>query len=372
MAYRALTVPAPGGSCTQAGHRLIAVMRRRDVLLAGMGIFAGGCAASSPQPDASGTISPAATGRTDVPEPASAPVPTASPAGRVVPLAGAPEGLAVDVADGVVAVGVRGPDGVALVDLTTGKVRRLVSLPGAPRHLGLAGPRGPLLVPAEQVDTLYQVSLPDGEMLTTTRVGHQPHDAAAAGSTIFVGNEYSNTVSVIRAGKQVATLPGPLQPGGVAASSDGAVVVVVGVRGRQISAYTAAGDRLGSAPCGVGPTHVLAGAGRLFYVADTEGDAVLVFQVDAHGPQQVGRVATSGGAPYGLALDAQRSLLYVTLTAVNLLQSFRITGQTLTTYRTWPTVRQPNSVAVDETTGQAIVTGTVGNKLQFIDTVAAG
>jgi hypothetical protein len=278
----------------------------------------------------------------------------------------------VDVADGVVAVGVRSPAGVALVDLTSGKVRRLVPLPGAPRHLALAGPRGPLLVPAEQVDTLYQVSLPDGEVATTTRVGHQPHDAAAAGATIFVGNEYSNTVSVIRAGKQVATLPGPLQPGGVAASSDGTVVAVVGVRGRQIGAYTAAGNRLGTAPCGVGPTHVVAGPGSLFYVADTEGNAVLVFQVGASGPKQVGRVATAGGAPYGLALDAQRALLYVTLTAVNVLQSFHITGQSLTAYRTWPTVRQPNSVAVNEQTGQAIVTGTAGSQLQFIDTAAAG
>jgi hypothetical protein len=299
-------------------------------------------------------------------------VPAATPAGLVVPLAGEPEGLAVDVADGVVAVGVRGPDGVALVDLATRRVRRLVALPGAPRHLGLAGPRGPLLVPTEQVDTLYQVSLPDGAILSATRVGHQPHDAAAAGSTIFVGNEYSNTVSLIRAGKQVATLPGPLQPGGVAASSDGAVVAVVGVRGRQIEAYTAAGDDLGVAPCGVGPTHIVAGAGQLFYVADTEGDAVLVFQVGSSGPRQVGRVATEGGAPYGLGLDAQRALLYVTLTADNLLQCFHVTGQTLTAYRTWPTVRQPNSVAVDEKSGQAIVTGTANSQLQFIDTVATG
>jgi DNA-binding beta-propeller fold protein YncE len=284
---------------------------------------------------------------------------------------GAPEGLAVDVSDGILAVGVRGPDGVALVDLTSGAVRRVVRLPGAPRHLGLAGAHGPLLVPAEQVDTLYQVSLPDGAVLATTRVGHQPHDAAAAGSTIFVGNEYSNTVSLVRAGRQIATLPGPLQPGGVAASPDGAVVAVVGVRGRRIEAYTAAGDQLGGAPCGVGPTHVQAGAGRLFYVADTEGDAVLVFEVNARGPRQVGRAVTAGGAPYGIALDAQRGLLYVTLTANNLLQSFRVTGQSLLARGTWPTVRQPNSVAVNERTGQVIVTGTADNQLQFIDAESA-
>jgi DNA-binding beta-propeller fold protein YncE len=83
-------------------------------------------------------------------------------------------------------------------------------------------------------------------------------------------------------------------------------------------------------------------------------------------------VTTAGGAPYGIAVDTQRGLLYVTLTANNLLQSFRVTGQGLTADRTWPTVRQPNSVAVDESTGQVIVTGTADNRLQFVDTGGAG
>jgi hypothetical protein len=71
---------------------------------------------------------------------------------------GAPEGLAVDDPDGILAVGLRGPDGVALVNVMTGRVRMLVRLPGAPRHLQLAGPAGPVLVPAEQVGQLFQIA----------------------------------------------------------------------------------------------------------------------------------------------------------------------------------------------------------------------
>ncbi len=305
--------------------------------------------------------------RTDVPEPARAPALTRAPAGTVRPMPGAPEGLAVDDADGLLAVGLRRPDGLALVSAMTGRVQRVVRLPGAPRHLQLAGPRGPVLVPAEQAGRLFQVVLPGGQVVADTKVGRQPHDAAAAGPVVFVGNEYSNTVSLVRGGRQIAVEPAPLQPGGVAAARDGSSVVVVGVRGRRIEAYTPGGRPLGTAPVGVGPTHVRSAPGGLFYVADTEGDAVLSFRVTATGPRQVASVRSRCCAPYGIAVDGRRGVLYVTLTASNLLESFRISGGSLVPGRTWPTVRQPNDVAVDEATGRVFVAGTDDNQLQLID-----
>ncbi len=310
--------------------------------------------------------------RTDVPEPARAPALTRAPAGTVRPLPGAPEGLAVDDADGILTVGLRRPDGLALVSVLTGSVRRVVRLPGAPRHLQLAGPRGPVRVPAEQAGRRFQVALPGGQVVADTKVGRQPHDAAAAGPVVFVGNEYSNTVSLVRGGRQIAVEPAPLQPGGVAAARDGSSVVVVGVRGRRIEAYTPGGRPLGTAPVGVGPTHVRAAPGGLFYVADTEGDAVISFRVTATGPRpvgphQVGWVRTRCCTPYGIAVDGRRGVLYVTLTASNLLESFRIVGGRLVPGRTWPTVRQPNDVAVDEATGRVFVAGPDDNQLQLID-----
>ena len=206
-----------------------------------------------------------------MPEPATAPVLTRAPAGTVVAMPGAPQGLAVDDSGGIIAVGLNGPDGVALVNVTTGRVRMIVRLPGAPRHLQLAGPSGPVLVPAEKVDQLFQIALPSGKVIADTHVGHQPHDAAAIGPVAFVGNEYSNTVSLVRGGKQIAVEPAPLQPGGV------------------------------------------------------------------------------------------------TLTATNLLESFRISGQNLVPDRLWPTVRQPDDVAVDEATGRVFVAGTDDHQLQLID-----
>jgi hypothetical protein len=321
----------------------------------------------APTRGASGGAPAAAPARTDVPEPARAPSLTRAPAGTVLPLPGAPEGLAVDERDGLLAVGLHNPDGIALVNALTGRIRKIVRLPGAPRHLQLAGPAGPVLVPAEQVGRLFQVALPGGAVVTDTRVGRQPHDAAAAGPVIFVGNEYSDTVSLIRGGRQVAVEPAPRQPGGVAAARDGSAVVVVGVRGRRIEAYAPDGRPLGTAPVGVGPTHVRAGPNGLFYVADTEGDAVIVFRVTAAGPRRVGSIRTECCAPYGIAIDGRRGVVYVTLTASNRLESFRISGTGLLPGRTWPTVRQPNDAAVDEATGRVFVAGTRNGQLQLIE-----
>jgi DNA-binding beta-propeller fold protein YncE len=340
---------------------LLAVMAAVPGAAAVSGCGTTGAASGSGLTDAG---SRPAVARTDVPEPATAPALDGKPAGVVVPMPGAPEGLAVDVPGGILAVGVRDPNGIALVSTATGKVRMLVRLPGAPRHLQLAGETGPVLVPAEQASQLFQVALPSGRVIADTRVGRQPHDAAAVGQTVFVGNELSNTVSLVRGGKQVAVVPAPLQPGGVA--SNGRYVVVVGVRGRKIEAYDPDGRSLGTAPVGVGPTHVRASPAGLFYVADTEGGAVIVFRVTGGGPRQVGEVHTEAGTPYGIAIDGRRGLVYVTLTATNRLESFRIRGNGLVPAQTWPTVRQPNDVAVDAATGMVFVAGRDGSQLQLI------
>jgi DNA-binding beta-propeller fold protein YncE len=172
---------------------------------------------------------------------------------------------------------------------------------------------------------------------------------------------------LIRGGRQVAAVPAPRQPGGVAAARDGSAVVVVGVRGRRIEAYAPDGRPLGTAPVGVGPTHVRAAPNGLFYVADTEGQAVIVFRVTAQGPRQVGSIRTRCCAPYGIAIDGRRGVVYLTLTASNRLESFRISGTGLLPGRTCPTVRQPNDVAVDEATGRIFVAGTRDGQLQLIE-----
>ena len=335
-------------------------MTRQSVSLRrGLGVL---LVAAVPAACAAGT---ALTPLARAPEPAVSPPLRAAPAGTVVALGGAPEGVAID-ADGVAAVDVRDPDGIALFDLATPTRRRFVPLAGSARHLELAGPAGPLLVPLESADRLAEVALPSGTVIASTPVGRQPHDAAAANGAIFVGDELANTVHIVRPDGTTHVVAGPLQPGGVAASPDGSVVVVVGVRGRLLTAYRADGGALGSVRCGAGPTHVVAGSGGLFWVVDTNGGAVLAFRVDGSGPRQVAHIPV-GSRPYGVAFDRRRQVLWVTLTATNQLVGLELHGSTVVKRVTYPTVRQPNTVAVDGATGEVLVTGSTSpGALEFV------
>src|SRR5215210_2770551 len=238
------------------------------------------------------------------PEPADAPPPEKKPAGRVVEVGPAPEGIVADPETGLVAVALRNPNELALVDGQSGETVRKVELPESARHLDLAGPGGPVLVPAEGSDSLVQVSLPDGKITSETPVGDFPHAAAAApNGRIFVANEKDDTASVVEDGRKIRDIKTPLGPGGVAVTGDG-LVGIVGVRGLTLEVY--------------------------------EADTL----------ESVGKVDAGGGPTHG------RDELWVTLTAEQSVVRFAMEGRTLREISRYPTVRQPNSVAVDPASGR--------------------
>lgn len=112
----------------------------------------------------------------------------------------------------------------------------------------------------------------------------------------------------------VASLPaGPVQPGGVAAVGDYAAVA--DVQGNGVWVYDGSTHRqTAQGPVGMKLTHAVAMSGDLAAFADTDGGAVFVEHIDP----QLARVAKidAPGKPYGLAYDAARRRLYVTLTGV--------------------------------------------------------
>lgn len=117
--------------------------------------------------------------------------------------------------------------------------------------------------------------MPTGNVEAQVRVGRQPHDAVAAGGRVFVGNEFSDSISVIEGDHVVKNLAAPQQLGGLAAT-DGEVAVVE-VRARKLAVFAADSlQPLANVAAGAAPTHVAGGDGR-FYVADTQGNAILVY-----------------------------------------------------------------------------------------------
>jgi DNA-binding beta-propeller fold protein YncE len=292
-------------------------------------------------------------------EPSRSPPIADRPEGKVVPVGNKPEGLAFDPATRLLAVGLTDPDLLALVDADSGRVLKRVRLPESPRHLQLARPGGPVLVPAERANALVQVSLPAGRK-RTVRVGRFPHDAAAARGRIFVGNEFGDTVSVVDGDRVIRTLPAPVQPGGVAATSDRKHVGVIGVRERALEVFDARSLASGGKiSIGLGPTHIVGARGR-FFVVDTRGNGLLEVKLD---PLRVHRRTHLDGGPYGIALDRNRRRYWVTLTARN--EVAELTDRRR--LRVFPTVRQPNSVAVDPASGRVFVASRKDGTLQFFD-----
>lgn len=293
-------------------------------------------------------------------EPAKSPPLERPPAGREIRVGNKPEGLVADAQSRLLAVGLTNPDRLALVDMDTLEVKRRIALSESPRHLRLATPGGPVLVPAERGNALIEVFL-DGRPPRTTPVGRFPHDAASAdGRRIFVGDELGDTLSVLEDGRRVRVLDAPVQPGGVEVTGDGRVAVV-GVRERALELFGAGRLRsLGKIDVGIGPTHVVALDRRLF-VVDTRGGALL--EVRTRPELAIRRRTALPGAPYGVALDIQRRRLWVTLTETN--EVVELTSRRR--LRSFPTVRQPNTVAVDVTTGRVFVASRSDGTLQVIE-----
>ncbi len=297
------------------------------------------------------------------PEPAVSPPAAMPPIGRVVRVGNMPEGVVADSKTGLVAVGLREPPALALVEARTGRVVRRVALPAAPRHLQLQRPGGPVLVPTEDGNSLVRVALPGGQT-TVTPVGDHPHDATALGDRIFVGDERGDTVTVVDGRRVVARLATPARPGGLALS--GSRLAVVAVRQRVLELYDARRLRsVATTGAGVGPTHVVSDRRGMLYVIDTEGDALLVYRVRPR--LELDCRVNLAGVPYGVAVDRRRDRLWVTLTEKNLLVELVLRpGKLPAPIGAFPTVRQPNTLGVDPRTGRVFVASATDGTLELI------
>lgn len=297
-------------------------------------------------------------------EPPRSPPPAAPAAGETFRVGDGPEGIVAH--EGIAAVALRDPAKLALVDLDARDVTTLVPLPGAPRHLGITDD-GTALVPAEPADRFLAVRLPDGTVTERVATGAYPHDVAAVAGGIAVGDERGDSVTLVRPDGTTRRIDVASQPGGLAALRGGRLLVVVSVRERAAEVFDGRTlERLARAPTGVGPTHVACRDAGPCYVVDTRGDAVLVLRVSPDGrAARVTRRVFMPGGPYGVALDEQRARLWVTTPGNNELALLPAHGRPRVLER-WPTVRQPDSVAVDARDGSAVVTGRTAGLLQVV------
>lgn len=296
-------------------------------------------------------------------EPLAAGVPTQAPAGRQVQVGTAPEGIVVDPVTRVVAVATRDPFELVLLNADTGDITARTPLPGAVRHLQLAAPGGPVLVPVESANALVRVDLPGGQANPEIITGTVPHDASQApDGTTFVANELGGTVSAVRGGDIVKVFTDSVQPAGLAPVGDR--MGLLDVRKNDLTVYDTVNLTIvGSTPAGAGPTHLVADKHGRLIAADTRGDAVRVFDTT---PTQLAETAQPGG-PYGITYDATRDRLWVASSGTNEVVGYDMSEETPREVMRVPTVQNPYTVAVDSKTGRLFVAGVTTGVVQIVD-----
>jgi len=145
-------------------------------------------------------------------------------------------GLALDPGTGHVYAVSRTSREIAEIDPESGKVVRMIPVPGAANSAGIAfdAENGRLLVASQDSDDLVALEAQSGEVLFRTPVGAGPLAVAVDHGRAFVANRGAGTVAVVDPdGKIAANLPIGSFPNHVETDGQGNVFVINKARGPE-------------------------------------------------------------------------------------------------------------------------------------------
>jgi hypothetical protein len=288
------------------------------------------------------------------------PAPSAPPAGKIVSTS-AVTALVADPASRTLAVAVAEPPSVLLYNLDAlDTAPKTIALPGEAERL-TASP-GQLLATVPDKAQVAKISLPSGE-LTTLAVDGQPSSARVSGGQTLVAVRDRKAVEVFDGDKLTKTITGQLYSADDVLVSGNGTVVLDKLRTALFKVDVAGGKVAEGLRAGDGATNAVADSYGRVLVTDTRESTLLAFSTDPLLMRQ--RYPVPGGA-YGIAYDAQRSLAWVTLTERNEVVGFDVRGGEPTERYRFATLRQPNSVTVDEQTGRVVVGSAAGEGTQVI------
>jgi hypothetical protein len=173
---------------------------------------------------------------------------------------------------------------------------------------------------------------------------------------------------------QNGSLPGEVTPGG--GFTEGDTTLKFKVNGRDVeldrlrsAVFEMTTDDKGAATRGTGlragdgATNAVADRYGRLLVVDTRGGEFLAFSIN---PLIMRQRYPVPGSPYGIAYDAKRDIAWITLTERNEVVGLNVAGGEPTEKYRFPTVRQPNTVSVDQETGRVTVTSGDNGGIQVI------
>ncbi|WP_067537472.1 YncE family protein [Nocardia crassostreae] len=287
---------------------------------------------------------------------ASAPAVTVTPAGEVSPSAGI-TALLAEPATGALAI-LTDPRTLQLRDPGAG-TGRTVSLPaeavalapGKPGEILLAAPGKVLRV---DVASGALTELPvDGDVRAVAlRADGDVVAGLASGPVLILGSD----------GAVRDRISGLVSADAIDTSDD--AVVVLDRRQTTVSELNLAEDRAGlTLRAGDGATNMIGDHFGRRIVTDTAGHELLVYTAD---PLVLHQRFPVGSSPYALAYDQRSETVWVTLTGSNEVVGYDLSTGIPVEVGRFQTVRQPNTVTIDERTGDMFVGSATGDGLQRI------
>lgn len=292
-------------------------------------------------------------------EPASAPLGGPAPAGTIRPLGALASAVVVDPRSKTVAVALDDPPRLLLTTLDGAAPPRQVPLPGPAADLVLAADGGPLLVPITAPGSLIRVPL-DGGAPSRTDLGGPARGVVTVGdgTVVALGDRL-----VVLDGNRV--IPGFIDATRLIAAPGEAKVWVLD-RGRSAVSVVdlSTGEISPALRAGNGAASAVADRFGRLLVTDTRDGELLAFAGD---PPVLRQRFPLPGAPYGLAYDGRRDLVWVTLTGLDEVVGLGVAGGEPVIVHRLPTVHQPDAVAVDPVSGRVFVVSASGAGLQVID-----
>ncbi|WP_225732178.1 MULTISPECIES: hypothetical protein [unclassified Nocardia] len=321
------------------------------------GVFAGalalalltGCS-SKPGSDDMQTRDPATA--------AAAPAVTTAPAGRVLPVSLPVSALLADAGTGQLAA----LDGatLALVDPTVEPPAvRTVALPakgaslaqGTPGQILVAAPNRILRVDVATA-SIGEVAV-DGDARSVLRQGD---------GSLLVGTADGKVRTIDMDNKVRQTISGLASADALAAAGD--KVAVLDRRQSSLTQVELGKGRLGLAlRAGDGATNLIGDTQGRLIVTDTADGELLVY---TPGPLVLRQRFPVRSSPYALAYDQRSDTVWVTCTQSNEVAGFDLSTGIPKEVGRYPTVRQPNSVTIDQRTGDLFVGSATGDGLQRI------
>ncbi|MFC7615338.1 YncE family protein [Actinokineospora soli] len=236
-----------------------------------------------------------------------------------------------------------------------------IALPGPVESLSFEGTDLYAAVPSRNV--LARVDPISGKTDQLPVDGAPAATSSGDGGKPIVALQQRKAVGVLTDGKVTRQLEGGLLSADRLFTSGDRTVVLDRLRNALFRVDFADGDIEEGLRAGDGATNGVTDRFGRVLVVDTRGNALLAFGLD---PLLLRQRYPVPGSPYGIAYDDDRDLAWVTLTATNEVVGFDVAGgEPVERYR-FPTVGQPNSVAVNPADGSVVVASANGGGVQVI------